>query len=98
MPYRTHCLWHDPERAQARAEARRRGGANRAGVVRLRRLVPPRLIPVFDKLEQALSEVHDGTLKPGQAVAMAALARAMVAVLQAGELEERVRRLEEQAG
>jgi hypothetical protein len=52
---------------------------------------------VYDRLETALGEVHDGTLKPGQAVAMAAVAPAMVAVLQAGELEERLRVLEGRA-
>jgi hypothetical protein len=83
-----------PKRAAAREAAQRKGGHNRASIVRLRALVPPRLIDVYDQLETALSEVHEGTLKPGPALAMAALARAMVAVLQAGELEERVRELE----
>lgn len=93
-----YCFAHDPARAADRDAARHKGGRHSASVVRLRRLVPPRLIPIFDKLEQALEEVHAGALKPSQAIAMATLARAMVAVLQAGELEERVRRLEEQAG
>ena len=35
-----------------------------------------------------------GTLEPRQATAVAAVARVMVSVLQAGELEERVRQLE----
>jgi len=60
-------------------------------------LVPPRLVPVYDRLEQALGQVHDDTLQPRQASAMAALARAMVAVLTSGELEERVRELEVKA-
>lgn len=98
LPDSTYCFGHDPRRAAARAAGRQRGGTNKAGIVRLRRLVPPRLVAVYNRLETALGEVHDGTLKPGQAVAMAALARAMVAVLQAGELEERVRKLEAQAG
>ncbi len=42
-------------------------------------------------------EVHDGTLDPKVASAMAALSRAMVSVLAAGELEERVRQLEQAA-
>jgi hypothetical protein len=49
---------------------------------------------VFEELAQALGEVHAGTLKPGQAIAMAALARAMCAVLSAGEVEQRLRELE----
>ena len=91
----TYCFAHDPAKAAERQAARQRGGQHRANLVRLRGLVPPRLISVYDRLESALGEVHDGTLQPGQAAAMAGLARAMVAVLQAGELEERLRALEE---
>jgi hypothetical protein len=94
LPGRTHCWAHAPDLAAARQAAYERGGRNRAHVVRLQRLMPPRLVPIFDQLEQALAEVHAGTLEPRQAVAMAALARAMCAVLQIGELEERVRELE----
>jgi hypothetical protein len=49
---------------------------------------------VYSALEAALAEVHDGRLAPQRAQAMAALARAMVQVVTAGELEERVRDLE----
>jgi len=50
---------------------------------------------VYDALETALDEVHKGALEPRVGGAMAALAGAMVRVLTSGELEERVRRLEE---
>jgi len=56
--------------------------------------MPPRLIEVYDRLELALQETHTGDLDPRSATAMAALARAMVAVLTSGELEERIRNLE----
>jgi hypothetical protein len=56
------------------------------------------LAPIYDQLEAALGEVHAGTLDPRTALAMAALARAMVAVLQAGEVEQRLRELEGRAG
>jgi hypothetical protein len=92
-----YCFAHDPKRAAERQAARQKGGHHRGAVVRLHRLVPPRLLPVYDQLEAALGEVHAGTLDPKQAVAMAALARAMIAVLTAGELEERVRGLEGRA-
>jgi hypothetical protein len=94
----THCYVHAPGRQQERAEARRKGGHNRATAIRLRALMPPRLVPVFDRLETALGDVLAGELDPRQATAAAALARALVAVLTAGELEERLRRLEQQAG
>ena len=57
--------------------------------------MPPRLVPVWDLLEAALGQVHRGELDARQAQAMASLAGAMVRVLTAGEVEERVRRLEE---
>ena len=47
-----------------------------------------------NEAEKALDEVHAGTLPPSRAQAMASLATAMVRVLTAGELEERLRELE----
>ena len=90
-----YCFGHDPDLAAKRAEARRRGGANRANRVRLAKIMPVRLIPVWEQLEQALADVLDGRLEPRQASAAASLGRALVAVLQAGEFEERLRKLEE---
>jgi len=49
-------------------------------------------------LETALKEVYTAKLESKQATAMAALARAMVAVLPSGELEERIRELEDRIG
>jgi hypothetical protein len=93
-----YCFAHSPARAAERAAVQARGGQHRASVVRLARLMPPRLVPIYEQLETALTEVHAGTLDPKPAVAMAALARAMVAVLQAGEVEQRLRELEGRAG
>jgi hypothetical protein len=93
-----YCFMHDPGLVARRNEARRKGGKNSAKIIRLRGLIPPRLVVVYDKLENALGEVHEGKLNPQQASAMASIARAMVAVLTSGELEERVRNLEDKAG
>ncbi|MFC2017703.1 hypothetical protein ACFLTQ_00155 [Chloroflexota bacterium] len=89
-----YCFSHSPSLEKKRLEARAKGGKNSSRAARLRSLVPPRLLSVYDKLEEALEEVHRGKLESKQATAMAALARAMVAVLTSGELEERVRELE----
>jgi hypothetical protein len=89
-----YCLAHSPDHAQKRMEACALGGSNHAKIVQLKRLCPPRLLLVYSKLEEALAQVHDGTLEPRQASAMAALAQAMVRVLMTGELEQRVRKLE----
>lgn len=88
------CFAHSPRVAAAREAGHARGGHHSARVVRLRRLVPERLLPIYQQLEAAMTELHDGTLDPRVAGAMAAVARAMVSVLTAGELEARVRELE----
>ena len=93
-----HCFSHSPALEKKRLEARAKGGKNSARAAWLRGLVPPRLVGVYDRLETALVEVHAGDLESKQATAMAALARAMVAVLTSGELEERVRDIEAQIG
>ena len=90
-----YCLGHAPELEAKRQEARRQGGLNKARAVRLGKMVPRRLMPIYDVLEEALGQVHKGDLTPQQATAMAALAGAMVKVLTSGELEQRVRQLEE---
>lgn len=94
LPDSQFCWAHDPQRAEQRAEARRRGGQHSAKIHRLRGLTPPRLLPIFDQLETALTEVHDGSLDPRAASAMASLARAMTTLLTAGEIEQRLRDLE----
>ncbi len=94
-PDATRCFAHDPERQAERAEARRRGGQRKSSLCRMRRLMPEHLRPVFDKLAAALDDVLIGDLDTRRATAAANVARAMVAVLQAGELEERLRRVEE---
>lgn len=84
------CFAHSANAAANRAK----GGRNRSRAARSLKMLPERLRPVANLLTKALDEVHDGTLDPRQASAMAALAGALVRVIQAGELEERVRALE----
>ena len=95
LPDSDYCFAHDPELAEKRHAARSQGGKNRANVVRLRGLMPPRLMPIFDRLERAMEEVHDGVLDPKRATALASLARAACTVLQVGEMEERLRNVED---
>ena len=92
------CFTHDPARQAERDQARRAGGHGSARRERLRGMIPARLIPVWDRLAGALDRVEAGSMTPAQGQAMASLARALVSVLQAGELEERVRKLEGEHG
>jgi hypothetical protein len=57
-------------------------------------LLPERLKPVAELLERALEEVYEGKMEPRSARAIAALSGALLRVIQGGELEERLRRLE----
>jgi len=87
----SRCVGHQP----GVQDARRRGGAATSRAARANRLLPARLRPVAVLLEQALVETHDGKLSPRVASAMAAVAGALVRVVTSGEMEERVRSLEE---
>jgi len=78
-------------------EARRKGGHATSGTERAGELLPARLQPVVSILEGALGEVHRGELDPRES-AMASLAGALVRAMTAGELEERLRVLEDRGG
>jgi len=95
MPGQEFCWAHSPTTAAARLEGARRGGQHRAKAERLKKLMPSDMREVFDILRAALSEVHSGAITPSQGSAMSSLAGAMVKLAEAGELTERVRRLEE---
>lgn len=89
-----HCFAHDPRRAAARDQARRKGGANSATAARAEKLVPAVLRPVLFTLLQTLQGAKAGTIEPRQATAIGSVARAIVAVYQVGTLEERLQALE----
>lgn len=88
------CIGHLP----GATEARKRGGKATSREARADRLLPTRLKPIAELLEVAFREVHAGTLDPKVGSAMAALSGALVRVIVSGELEERLRRLEEGSG
>ena len=92
-----YCFGHSPELREKRLAASRKGGQNKATRARLSRLMPARLVAVYAQLEQALADVLADRLDPKNATAAAAISRAMVAVLTAGEVEERLRKLEERS-
>ena len=75
--------------------ARRKGGHASSRAERAGKLLPARLQPMVSLLEDALGEVHRGALDPHAASAMASLAGVLVRTITAGELEERLRTLED---
>ena len=86
-----YCIGHSP----GAQDARRKGGHTKSRAERAGKLLPARLQPMVSLLEDALGEVHRGELAPRAASAMASLAGALVRTITAGELEERLRALED---
>lgn len=93
-----YCVMHDPARQAQLASIRSAGGKAKSNANRAAKMLPSQLRPVLDKLIAALDSVQDETLTPQQASAMAAVARAIVTVMTAGQVEERLRELEQRCG
>jgi hypothetical protein len=94
------CLWHDPAREADRAAWRKRGGERRSNAARAKRQLPAErlsLRQVQAVLCRALTRVEAGELAAGPANSLANLARAIAAVAEAGDLEERVAAMEGRA-
>ena len=95
------CRWHHPELEAQRTEGRRKGGLARSNRARAHKQLPAD--PMSDEevhawLGVVFTRVIAGAMAPGVGVAAGSIARAMVAVRQAGELEERLSALEARAG
>lgn len=89
------CYYHDPRISdEQKTRTRALGGQAGGTFSRMQRLMPPRLRGVFDDVVNAMADVQSGVLSPPRATALASLATAAVRVLEAGELEERLRTLE----
>jgi hypothetical protein len=86
------CALHGPRASELHVLGGR-ATSNRAKVARL---LLRRLAPLVDGLEAAFYAVQSGALDASKGTAMAGIARAMVAVFSAGQLEETVRDIEAQ--
>lgn len=95
------CPFHDPDLAAERRSWRSEGGRSRSNRARARKglasdgLTSTELIGA---LSRAIRGLEEGSVEPGIATAMATTARAITAIRQGVELEERVRELESAAG
>jgi len=95
-----YCYWHSALTVEERAAARRRGGLNRSNKARAKKQLPAE--PMTDAEVHAwlgivFRSVIGGKMEPGVATAAASVAKAMVSVRQAGELERRLAELETHA-
>jgi hypothetical protein len=94
-----YCIAHDPRSREWRVL----GGQNSSKAERALRLLPTRLLPVVEHLEQAFLAACENRLVDVETPAskenaqlIAPLSRALLATIQAGEFEERIRELERQ--
>lgn len=89
------CFAHDPSLAEVRADARRRGGANRAAVVRLTDRMPATVAALVEDVLASLADVRAGRMEPARGQAVASLARAALAAYQAEDVERRLDAIEQ---
>ena len=95
------CHWHDPALAADRAVWSRKGGEARSNRRRALAKLPDELMSlrsVQALLCGVLRDVTAGQMEAGVANASASVARAIAAVAQAGDMEDRVAELERAAG
>jgi hypothetical protein len=90
-----YCFAHSPALAEKRKEASKKGGANSSKAARLEKLMSPRFAPVSGMLQGVLEELKSNKMDPKTAQAIANVSRVLITVLTMGDLEERVRVLEE---
>ena len=88
------CWAHSPAKRDERRAARAKGGERRSNASRAGAALPKDLADVRDRLLGALGKLENGELEPRTATAMAAIARAVVAVQEAGALERATAALE----
>jgi len=90
-----HCSVHCPDRADAMAAARRKGGHNRSNVERSYSRLPDDLRAISRLLADTITEVKAGTLAPAIGNSVASLSRALIGAIESGNVETRVGELED---
>lgn len=88
------CRWHHPDSQAAIAEGRRKGGANKSSQARAKKAAAGMTATDIDGLlATAMKDVLAGTITPGQAVAAATVAKALLTVRESAALERFEERL-----
>jgi hypothetical protein len=96
-PGREWCAWHDPELTDRRQEWSRRGGKGKSNRSRAAKQLPGEMghDEVLRWVGLSIKGVLSGRIEPGVANAVANLARAYIAVREAGAVEDLTQRLDE---
>jgi hypothetical protein len=100
-PGSSWCPWHDPDLSDRRSEWSAKGGSNRSNRRRAKRQLPAEPLTaeeVHAYLGVVFRGVIGGTTEPGVATAAANVARAMMDVAKASDLEERMAEIERRLG
>jgi len=87
---RPFCVWHDPLAADERLELSRRGGAARSNAARARKQLPADPLSgeqLVSYLSVVFKGVISGRLEPRVGTAAATIAKTMVDIRGAGEVE-----------
>ncbi|MGI8404851.1 MAG: hypothetical protein ACR2OE_08850 [Thermomicrobiales bacterium] len=101
QPGREWCQWHDPAREAERAQWRSQGGkarSTRNSAARELRKYATDMGSLRGTLFHVLKRVEGGDLEPNVGNSIATIAKAIVAISQAVEVEERLAQLEQRAG
>jgi hypothetical protein len=96
-----YCRWHHPDLDAQRQAERAAGGQARSNKARAKKQLSEQVMSIGDidaVLCLALKKVVVGTMPPGVGGAMAGIAKAVVTIRTAGDLERRLEALELQAG
>ena len=80
-----YCVFHGGAGEEVMHAARVRGGQNSSGLARALKRLPPELRSTYELLARALEDVHEGRIDATRATAMAALVRAMIALLDCAD-------------
>ena len=95
------CRWHHPELEAQRQAERAAGGQARSNKVRARKQLADAVMSIDDMdafLCASMVKVAAGRMEPNVGSAVATIAKTVVGIRTAGELERRLEHLEQAAG
>lgn len=98
---KTWCVWHDPGLVEQRKQWNRDAGRAKSNKNRARKKLSEAVMTIDDidaALCAAMQQVGSGTMEPGIGTAMATIAKTVIGIRTASEIERRLTDLEERAG